>query len=383
MLGLRLLASAALAAVLSLVLGRRLLRLRPSGAAVLGGVCAGLALGPFVLGQLAPDQYQRWIVGGTEAEARAEAAAATMERELDALAGTGVSAVAVTERRVVLEREAEAWREQAAFERALHRVVPAGAGLAAGLLVCSGRTRPPRIRASGARWLEGMIAGALTLLPVAVAVRLATGADIATACTIGAVVSAGTMSAHAPRSRAVGVGMVIVSAAVLSVTVSPWLIGVPVIIAARWLIGGGIDAPRVSTPRVLWRWIARWVLAPSVPALLLPSAAATPDTAGLVLIAAAALLAGDAHLVGGVIAVRATDRGARARTPISAWLAVFARDTPTMSLAWLAAVMATDVWDPASPTGSALVLAVATHALACEASLPSAARMLRSMRRGV
>src|SRR4051812_16613534 len=78
-----------------LTLGLRAVRLpggRPA-AAVLGGILAGLVLGPGVLGQLAPDWYEQTFVGGaTERRALEELAA-----ERRALVASDVSAEAVRE----------------------------------------------------------------------------------------------------------------------------------------------------------------------------------------------------------------------------------------------------------------------------------------------
>ncbi|MFI4894038.1 MAG: hypothetical protein ACIAQ0_11480, partial [Phycisphaerales bacterium JB058] len=65
-LAVRMVLAIGLAWVLTFTFGRRLLRLDLRGAGVVGGVCAGIALGPMVLGKVTPAFYEEVNVGGAQ-----------------------------------------------------------------------------------------------------------------------------------------------------------------------------------------------------------------------------------------------------------------------------------------------------------------------------
>lgn len=71
---------------------------------LVAGVLLGVALGPAVLGRLAPQTYDAWFVGGGEAAAQVVREEAGLTKQVELLRGIGVTAVAEEE---LLARETE------------------------------------------------------------------------------------------------------------------------------------------------------------------------------------------------------------------------------------------------------------------------------------
>jgi len=82
---------------LTFIVGRRLIKLDWRGAGVVGGICAGIALGPAVLGAAAPGWHERLNVGAVAETGALVEFQESRAGDEAALAASGVSKVAVQE----------------------------------------------------------------------------------------------------------------------------------------------------------------------------------------------------------------------------------------------------------------------------------------------
>ena len=379
-MGLRLIASIALAAMLACVFGRLALRFDRKGAGVIGGVCAGLALGPLGFGQVAPDAFASFMVGGVGLEQRAGQLESGIEGEVEAMRASGVSGIALEEHTAARQAEADQLRTEAEAQRNRRVILAAASAWAAGLLALLHWSLRPPPRRTSRSIPEGVLSGLLTVLIIALGIRLALNIALEAAILAGAVIAAGTIRPIGPRALGVGLGVAAVSVASIAGLGSVAVLWTAVIVGIGWLIGATGLADGLQRSDWSHR-IVDLVLVPAVPALLLPLAIGPLPGSFALLVLAVVVLAGDAHLLASVLATKTLCLGARARKPASAWLVVFGRSVPAMSLVLLACVVLTGAIDPRTTEGASILLLVVAHAFGAELGRPSMTRSLAMLRR--
>ncbi len=374
----RLSAAIGVSVLLSLILGRWVLRLDRRGAGVLGGVCAGLALGPAVFGSLAPGVYADWMMGGVKPAMEAARLTARIEPERAALGASGVSSVAVAEHVGELEQRAEALKREAERDRAMRRQAAGAAAASCALLAGLAVSRPvrPRWPAVGA----GAVGGLLSCLGFAVAARAALGLSIAEACAAGAVMTGGVLAWNGSSgARSFGFGALAIACAGLCVFAGVWTGAM-----LACVIGLGLAIRSVDFGVASGRWaraFAEGVLVPTSAALVLPLAGTDVTLGGAVLIAGACLLAGDLQLIGSWIGVNLFESGVARSRPLSAWLVRFGRGAPGWQMLLLGLAVGGLGFDPSTAGGAAVVYAVAGAAVTSELTRPGAMRALHWHRR--
>lgn len=379
-IALRLLAAIGVSVGLSLIVGRVVLRLDRRGAGVVGGVCAGVALGPAVLGGLAPGVYADWMVGGVVQSSAAARIEARLPGEIESLLASGVSEVAAAEHEAQERGEAGLLRREAERDRTLRRGAAGAIAASCALLAAVLLVRPGRVRRGAL--VSGVVAALLAGLTAAVAARVTLGVDISLAAVFGGVLAGGVIGWRGlVAARWFGLGAMGVCAVGLAVFAGVWT---GVALAAFVGLGALIRVldPVASGGRGA-RWTVEAVLVPTCSALVVSLAAADVDVGGAILIGAACLLAGDARLITLWIGANLCEDGnARAR-PLSTWLARFGRGGPGWQVLLLGLAVAGGGIHPATAEGAAMVYAVAGAALTSEIMRPSAYRAMRRYRREI
>ena len=375
---LRLLAAIGVSLLLSLIVGRWLLRLNRSGAGVIGGVCAGVALGPAVLGGLAPGVYAEWMVGGVAPAMQAARIEARLPGELESLRASGVSEAATREHETQERDRAAACRLESERDRAFRRLAAGAMAASCALLAAMALARPVRVRAGpmGA----GVISGVLAMLAGAVGARLAIGVAIDEAVVFGAVLAGGVISWRgSSAARSFGLGAMVPASIALGALAEAW---VGVALASVW--GAGVlvrmlDAD--SSSGRFGRAVAEGVLVPASAALVVSLAGRDISLGGAVLIAGACLVAGDLQFVASWIGMNLFESGRSRARPLTAWLVRFGRCGAGWQVLLLGLAVAGLGIDPGSAGGSALVYAVAGAAVTSEITRPGAYRAMRRYRR--
>lgn len=361
-----------------MILGRWVLRLDRRGAGVVGGVCAGLALGPAVLGGLAPGVYAEWMVGGVQQAAEAARIEARLPVEVDSLLTSGVSEVAATEHEAQERARAGDLRFEAEVERSIRRGVAGAMAASCALLAALALARPAAFRR--ASFGAGAIAGVLGGLAAAVAARMALGVGVGQAAVFGAVLAGGVLGWRGlSAARWYGIGALAVSAVGLAVLAGVWT---GVSLAAVWLVGVLIRVldPVVSDGRFR-RGVVDLVLVPTCAALVVSLAAADVDVGGAILIGVACLIAGDTRFVALWIGANVCEDGSARKRPMSTWLTRFGRGGAGWQVLLLGVAVAGGGIDPMTAEGAAMVYAVAGAAMTGEIMRPSAFRAMRRYRR--
>ncbi|MEM8757736.1 MAG: hypothetical protein AAGF47_08130 [Planctomycetota bacterium] len=359
--------AACMAGVVRLIMSRFAATVSASGAWQIGGICAGLALGPMGAGSVWPEGYERWMVGGVAADRAADGVESRIEPEADALRASGVSAVALDEHTATLRAEADRLRREAAAERAQRSATREAAAVSAGLLALLLAAR--RAPVAGSSVLAGLVSGLLGGLVVAVGIRLVLGSEIGVAAAGGGVWAAGAVR---PRGRfAISFGAGALAAACgLLIAGGAWAGAmVAAVVGLAWLIdwAGGRNGEHAGLSTALNARAAA-VLAGLVPALLLPSASASPGWNGALLIVLAVVIAGDGLLIAATLGLKLCARRAWADRPLRAWVIATGRGVGPTMMTVLAAGCLTGRIDPAEQEGAAIVLAAAGTVLVSELS---------------
>ena len=215
-LAVRIILAIGLGWLLTFTFGRRLLRLDLRGAGVVGGVCAGIALGPMVLGKLAPDFYENTFIGGVEMRQSLESLRAESAENIRALRESGVTDVAVQEVEAAQQHSLATREQQLESLLAWHRDVPLAVASAIGLVVLMLGS----MRVQGAS-LDGIRIGAMTALIAglawAVLARKVIGADLRTSAALGGVLAAGTVWTRGKWRTGFGLTGVIIAGLLLCV----------------------------------------------------------------------------------------------------------------------------------------------------------------------
>lgn len=373
----RLVAAIGVSLALSLMVGRWVLRLDRRGAGLVGGVCAGVALGPFVLGGLAPGVHAEFMVGGVQQASEAALIEDRLPREADALAASGVSDVAVSEHVAAERARAEGLRREGERERSILASGAAAMAASCGLLAGVGLGRPARLSVRAV--LSGCVAGVIGGLAAAVAAKTTLGLSISDAALFGAVLAGGALSSRGcAGSRAYGLGAMAVAAFGLSVFGALWA---GVALAALWSLGLVVRAVDSETAAGgVARISAEMILIPACAALTVSVAGTDVSTGGAVLIVLVCVLVGDARLVAMWMGANLFEEGSATSRPLSTWLVRFGRGSAGWQVLLLGFAVASGGIDPRSADGAAMVYAIAGSAVVGELLRPGAYRAMRRFR---
>ncbi|MEO1583855.1 MAG: hypothetical protein AAFR96_04690 [Planctomycetota bacterium] len=387
----RLMLAIGVSGVLSLIVGRRLLRLDVLGSGVIGGVCAGFALGPAMFGAALPSVHEQIMVGGVLREAEAAAVRARIEPERRALLESGVSEIAAAEHGAGLAHEASGLEDTAAMERELARRLAAALSAAGALLsgLAFSRWGPGRPGSFGAGVVSSLLAG----LVWSAAARVALGVGLGEACVFGAAMcGCGLALRGGPASRSWQLGGAAVASIVLAWFAGIWtgamlalLIGVGLLLRSlqkpfdssafgRPAGGGGFPAGGGRFPAIAAR-----IVVPTSIALIVPLAGQGLTAGGVALVVLAGVLAGDVHLVACWIASGSLgSESARAR-PLHAWAVRSLRAGPAWRLLLVGLALAGGGFDSAGPEGSAIIYAACAASVVGAVMRPASMRIVRSL----
>lgn len=374
----RILLAIGLSVVLTFTLGRLLFRLDWRGSGVIGGICAGIALGPIVLGSLAPTTYERLNVGGHEARAELDHVLLELEQSAQSLADSGVSAIAIEELHRDAQDRIQRAQEAIEAERTRFRAVPLAAVASLGLVILMlGAWQRLRLSAQGAK--IGLLAGVMTALLWAALARKLTGLGIMEAIAGGALITGATVWGRGSWRSSAGIATLALVLAILVISGharAAW----PAALAV--LIGGGLTlmTPISERSRKYWSLIAHAILTPSVVAIVTSTASIPNDQSEVLFVVLVGILGSDAHFVMAWIAMGWLEKGRRFFTPATAWFNLRAQGWAGTSIILLGLVMAAGVrTEQAVP--EAIAWGVAASALMTEATRPAMRRILAQMRR--
>lgn len=359
----------------SALLGLLILASRPGlgrrGAGVIAGLCAGVALGPWGFGSVAPVAYERVMIGGVEADARARAVRERIAEEASGLVASGASPVAASEHAAGLERTALLLEREAVGDRALRSGL-AGA-CAVSLVLLAALASAPGGGVRPRESLVGAIGGVFAVVIWALAHRLVLGSGVCAACLFGAAMSGGAL-AGGRATRSIGIGLLTVSALGVAAFGGSWegvmLVGA---IACAWC------AHRLGVSPAAGGWtrgIAEVVLLPGAVALSLSQVSGVPTLDGWLLVALGALLGGDALCVGVWFGSRLAGSGWVFRHPIGTWALLSGRGMAGWQLGVFSLALAGGGWGAGSADGAAGAYAIAASAAAGELSRGAVRRLL-------
>lgn len=377
-LAVRLILAIGTALLLTFTVGRVLMRLDWRGAGVVGGVCAGIALGPLVFGNLSPNLFEHLNEGGV-AERKSLAAFIEQRGEDEAaLAEVGVSEEAILEAELLNDARENQLRAELASERTRFMSMPLGGAAVLGLIyLMLGSWLGFWLCLSGLR--IGALAGLIAVLIWAVVSRKVMGVGLAESVLAGALIAGGTCWSRGRWRYSTGLGTVLLVLAVSAVagaTHAAW--------TACVAIGLGAMLSRTSKlsmrAKARWSFTAHAVIAPTAIALLASLFDITPRTDLIAFVVVAGIFAGDAHLISAWIAMGWQATGRRRELPISSWTCVYSQGWTGTSLVIAGLVFASGALEPHTPTAGAIGLAVALHAAFVEISRPTTSRLLASMR---
>ncbi len=374
----RILLAIGLSVVLTFTLGRLLFRLDWRGSGVIGGICAGIALGPIVLGSLAPTTYERLNVGGHEAQAELDHVLLELERSAQSLADAGVSAIAIEELHRDAQDRIQRAQEAIEAERTRFRAAPLAAVASLGLVILMlGAWQRLRLSAQGAK--IGLLAGVMTALLWAALARKLTELGIMEAIAGGALITGATVWGRGSWRSSAGfatLALVLLLLAISGHARAAW----PAALAV--LIGGGLTliSPVTERSRKYWSLIAHAILTPSVVAIVTSTASIPNDQSEVLFVVLVGILGSDAHFVMAWIAMGWLEKGRRFLAPATAWFNLRAQGWAGTSIILLGLVMAAGVRTE-HVVPEAIVLGVVASALMTEATRPAMRRILAQMRR--
>ncbi|GAB5496677.1 MAG: hypothetical protein Phyf2KO_17570 [Phycisphaerales bacterium] len=377
-LALRLILAIGTALLLTFTLGRLLLRLDWRGAGVVGGVCAGIALGPLVLGNLSPTSYEHLNMGGVTERQTLEAFLDERAEDEAALAAVGVSEIALEETVRQNELREQHLQDDLAMEQARFIDLPLAGAVVLGLIyLMLGSWLGFGVSISGVR--IGALASLIAVLTWAVVSRRVMGVGLTESVLAGALIAGGTCWSRGRWRFSAGLGSTLVVLAVCAVagaTHAAW--------TACVAIALGSMLSRTSTlsmrAKSRWSFVAHAVLAPSAIALLVSLFDITPRTDLIAFVVIAGIFAGDAHIIAAWIAIGWQATGRRRKLPISSWFGVYAQGWAGTSLIIAGHVFASGAIEPRSSIGGVIGLALALHAVFVEVSQPTTLKLLSSMR---
>ncbi len=379
-LAVRIILAIGLGWLLTFTFGRRLLRLDLRGAGVVGGVCAGIALGPMVLGKLAPDFYENVFIGGVEMRQSLESLRAASAENIRALRESGVTDVAVQEVEAAQQHSLAHREQQLESLLAWHRDVPLAVASAIGLVALM--LGSMRVRGAS---LDGIRIGAVTALIAglawAVLARKVIGADLRTSAALGGVLAAGTVWSRGKWRTGFGLTGVIIAIVLLCVGDA---------LGAAWralsAIGLGVLLGRIVAfgPKGQRRaaWIAHGLIVPAVAALMVSSCDLShAPTDGLLFVMVAGVLGADAHFIAAYLALGWLGRGWRHSRPMTAWHGAYAQGWGGTQIILANLVLAFGLLESQPEIAGVIGLAAAAMAMTGEITRPATHKSLILMRR--
>lgn len=379
-LAVRVILAIGLAWLLTFTFGRRVLRLDLRGAGVVGGVCAGIALGPMVLGEVAPGFYERVAVGGVELRAMLEERERQWELDLAALQESGVSDVEVYDASRRAGFALSLLRQEMERELWLFHDFPLAIASSLGLVALMlGAMRVRRISAGGVS--IGLGAALIAALVWAVLARRLIGAEIGAAAAMGGVLAGGTVFARGAWRA--GFGLAGVAAAMLLLIVggavdAAWRAGAAV--ATGLVVGHVVNLGPRGERRAAWA--AHGLLIPAAAALMVSSCDMRgAGTGGLALVVVAGVLGSDLHFLAAYLAQGVLGRGWRRRRPMTAWHGAYAQGFGGTQIVLGALVLAFGMIGDVPELAGVLGLATGAMAAAGEITRPATHRALAAMRR--
>jgi len=378
-LAVRMVLAIGLAWLLTFAFGRRLLRLDLRGAGVVGGVCAGIALGPMGLGKIAPGFYEEIAVGGVGPRALLQAHEQQWELDRKALEESDVSEEAVYEadrhamyRRSVLRQDLE-------LELQWFRDVPLAIASSLGLVALM--LGAMRVRGLA---INGMCIGALTAavaaLAWAVLARKIVDVDLRLAAVMGGVLAAGSVWTRG--SWRLGFGLAGVMVAILALVAgdafeASWRAFVAVVLGlvVGRVVNFGIKGERRSA------WIAHGLLIPAVASLMVSSCdlSETPMSA-IAFVALAGILGADLHFLAAYLSLGWLGRGWRHTHTMTAWHNAYAQGFGGTQIVLANLVLAFGLMQSKPEIASVLGISAAAMALMGEITRPATHKALAMMR---
>lgn len=379
-LALRVILAIGLGWALTFIVGRRLFRLDIRGAGVVGGVCAGIALGPMVLGRVAPGFYETTTTGGVTLRESIADQRALWALDLAALQKSGVSEEAIYDATRRAEYRLRSLEQR--FERELHffRDFPLAVGSSLGLVaVMLGAMRVRGVSIDGVR--IGVIVTLLAALVWAVVARRLVGVELGLAAVFGAVLAGGSVWCRGRWRMGFGLAGVCIAFGLLvagDATGAAWRVVAAVamgLVVGRVLRWGTLGERRAA-------WVAHGLLVPSVAALMVSSCdLADAPSGALVLVLIAVALGTDFHFVAAFVAFGCLGRGWRRRRPMTAWFNAHAQGWAGTQIVVANLVMAFGLMEREPEIAGVLGLAAAGMALSAELTRPATYKSLVLMRR--
>ena len=378
-LAVRMVLAIGLAWALTFTFRRLVLRLDLRGAGVVGGVCAGIALGPMVLGKVAPGFYEEVNVGGSQTRELLEETLLNFGADMQALEESGVSEIAIEEFDEVMQQMLSLSHAMLEQEIAWHQAVPLAIASSLGLVALMlGAMRERGLSANG------IGIGALTALFVALAwavlARRLVGVDLRLAAVVGGALAAGSVWGRG--SWRMGFGLAGVMVAVLALTAgdafdAAWraFVAVTLGLVVGRVVRIGSRGERRSA------WIAHGLLVPAVAALMVSSCdlSQTPGSA-LWFVLIAGVLGADLHFLAAFLSLGWLGRGWRHRRPMTAWHNAYAQGWGGTQIVLANLVLAFGLMENRPEVAGVLGVAAAAMAVTGEITRPATHKALAMMR---
>ena len=378
-LAVRMVLAIGLAWALTFTFGRRLLRLDLRGAGVVGGVCAGIALGPMVLGKVTPAFYEKVNVGGAQQQEMIEATERAYLADIHALEESGVTEIAIAELRSELHWALLALQKDRASLRAWHRDLPLAIASSLGLIALMlGAMRERGASLDGIR--IGAVTAAIAALAWAVVARRLLGVDLALAAVIGGTLAAGSVWTRG--SWRMGFGLTGLMVAVLALTAgdafgAAWRAFVTV--ALGLVLGRVVRFGPTGDRRSMW--VVHGLMVPAVASVMVSSCdlSQVPGSA-LWFVLLAGVLGADLHFLAAFLALGWLGRGWRQWRPMTAWHNAYAQGFGGTQIVLANLVLAFGLMERRPEIAGVLGFAAAAMAVTGEITRPATHKALAKMR---
>ena len=378
-LAVRMVLAIGLAWALTFTFRRLVLRLDLRGAGVVGGVCAGIALGPMVLGKVAPGFYEEVNVGGSQTRELLEETLLNFGADMQALEESGVSEIAIEEFDEVMQQMLSLSHAMLEQEIAWHQAVPLAIASSLGLVALMlGAMRERGLSANGIG--IGVVTALFAALAWAVLARRLVDVDLKIATVMGGVLAAGSVWGRG--SWRMGFGLAGVMVAVLALTAgdafgAAWraFVAVTLGLVVGRVVRIGSRGERRSA------WIAHGLLVPAVAALMVSSCdlSQTPGSA-LWFVLIAGVLGADLHFLAAFLSLGWLGRGWRHRRPMTAWHNAYAQGWGGTQIVLANLVLAFGLMENRPEVAGVLGVAAAAMAVTGEITRPATHKALAMMR---